>query len=88
MCDTEARAVRQLLGGFDGQVGTNGPVTAQDQRHNDQNRRIVGQEGTGEQDQPERGGRLLHLHMAGGKQGAQLGVLAETHQQDVHDECD
>ena len=89
MGNGEAGAVGQLLHGLNGQVGANGPVSAQDHSHDDQHQGIVLQQsGHGEHDEPVSGGSLLHLHMAGGEQGAALGVLVEADQQDVDDESD
>ena len=89
MGNGEARAVGKLLHGLDGEVGADGPVGAQDDGHDNHQGHIVLKElRQGEHDEPVGGSGLLHLHVAGGEQGAALRDPVEADQKDVDDERD
>ena len=89
MGDGEACALRELLHRLDGQVGTDCPVSAEDDCHDNQQSNVVlTKRRQREQDEPVSGRCLLHLDVTGGEQGAALGDLVEADQQDVDDEGD
>ncbi len=89
MGDGKARAFRQLLHGLNSQVGTDRPVSAQDDSHNShQSYAVVQQSGKSEHDQPVSGSGLLDLYVTGREQNTALGDLVETDQKDVNDESD